>query len=220
MRCPNCGAKIDATKKKTHCPKCGEPLTGARKAAARPDGKRRPMKRNPFGFPDATAMATAKRAGIGMRWYQVIIWAQLLIGVFGLATTAYFTLSGSSYNNLTINGTAITPDVFYATYPSLRTLDILVGVVCILLIIAMPFVRLELINFRRGAPIWFLTFNLFYFLISAMYTPVQLAVLGSLNMQTIQALGPSNFVLPIIGGLIPLIANIPYFKRRNFLFVN
>lgn len=81
--------------------------------------------------------------GMPMKWYKFIVWVQLFLAAFGMAVTGVMAATGLQYE-----GSA---SLVYAYFPSLRVVDILMGLLCIAIAAACIYVRQELVRFKRGS---------------------------------------------------------------------
>ena len=194
MKCTKCGYDI---LEGTSCPVCGYENSmdnaGADAGAA-------------ASF-DAYAPEIPIKPVFPMKWYKallVLMWIGAVLNV--LYSVTYFT--GSSYE-----GNA---SLVYATYPTLKTLDMLAGVSTLLLSALQIVTWYRLKEYKKNGPMlltviyaWNIVFGMVYS-VTGYYV-----IVGSLD-----GIASSLNYAAIFAPLVFLICNHVYFKRRAELFVN
>jgi hypothetical protein len=209
MFCSKCGNQVaDGA---AFCDKCGAQLN-----AQPPQAPQQPQydpnqfaqaPEQPYGFaPQAPALT--------MKWYKFLIYFLLfavavlnVIGGINALTGANYTVSGENVSKLV-----------YALYPSLKTVDIIYGIACILLGIYQVSIRFQLAKYKTNAPKALFGMYVANAIIVAIYS---FSVLGIVPTEVVshseltgQAIGA------IIGAGVMIWLNKIYFDKRKHLFVN
>ena len=159
-----------------------------------------PYSADPFASADVAAVPQR-----GMKWFKFIIYFQLWAGMlFNLVTAGkYFT--GAHYE-----GKA---EMVYRVFPALQPLDIVLGVVCLALAVYTVVVQRALAKFRAKGP-------MMYYLMFIVNTAVTVLSLLIASIIIGQSVFTAEVAGSIIGSLVMIFINIPYFNNRKHLFVN
>ena len=216
MYCRFCGTKIPDNVK--FCPECGANLAPVPSAApeesapAAPAAPEIPTPYDPTPYDpapySADSFASADVAAAprrGMKWFKFIIYFQLWAGMlFNLVTAGkYFT--GAHYE-----GKA---EMVYRVFPALQPLDIVLGVVGLALAVYTVVVQRALAKFRAKGP-------MMYYLMFIVNTAVTVLSLLIASIILGQSVFTAEVAGSIIGSLVMIFINIPYFNNRKHLFVN
>lgn len=148
----------------------------------------------------------------GMKWHKYLIYFSLWIEALRLVVTGVQYVTGLVYG---ANGEA---GYIYQLFPGLKTIDIVMGLVAILLGVYIIYVRFQLAGYKIGAPkklsmAYFLTF-----IILCAYLLAMNAITGGeiewgevFDMETI---------IGLISGVAIMFINKVYYDKRAALFVN
>ena len=216
MYCRFCGTKIPDNVK--FCPECGAnlaPVPSAAPEESAPAAPAAPEIPTPFdptpydpapysadSFASADVAAAPQR---GMKWFKFIIYFQLWAGMLVNLVTAGKYFTGAYYE-----GNA---EMVYRFFPALQPLDIVMGVVCLALAVYAVVVQRALAKFRAKGP---MMYYLMYIVNTA--ATVLYLLIGSISIG--QSAFTAEVAGSIIGSLVMLFVNIPYFNNRKHLFVN
>ena len=146
-----------------------------------------------------------------MKWFKFVIYFQLFCNALYNVFYGYRYITGQVYGEI-YNVEKST--LIYATWPSLKTMDVLLGIIAILLAVFAIYVRFRLSAFRGNGPKMYLIFLLLNAVISFIYVIASNAIIGGNATDYISGLSPFAFIVPLI------IANYQYFKKRASLFIN
>ncbi len=216
MYCRFCGTKIPDNVK--FCPECGAnlaPVPSAAPEESAPAAPAAPEIPTPFdptpydpapysadSFASADVAAAPQR---GMKWFKFIIYFQLWAGMLVNLVTAGKYFTGAYYE-----GNA---EMVYRFFPALQPLDIVMGVVCLALAVYAVVVQRALAKFRAKGP---MMYYLMYIVNTA--ATVLYLIIGSIIIG--QSVFTAEVAGSIIGSIVMLFVNIPYFNNRKHLFVN
>ena len=143
-----------------------------------------------------------------MNWYKFIIFFQL----FGFAISSVY--SGFIF----ITGSVLETDdgmrtLLYAAYPALKPFLIMFGIFQFAFAALAIFVRQKLVQFRKNAP------QLYWALLVANVVSAMVALAGlSAILSGIPT--DSTSTMQLVVGVMMVVANVLYFRRRMHLFVN
>ena len=211
MYCRFCGTKIPDNVK--FCPECGANLAPVPSAApeesapAAPAAPEIPTPYDPAPY-SADPFASADVAAApqrGMKWFKFIIYFQLWAGMLVYLVTAGKYLTGAYYE-----GSA---EMVYDFFPALQPLDIVMGVFCLALAVYAVVVQRALAKFRAKGP-------MMYYLMFIVNTAVTVLSLLIASIIIGQSVFTAEVAGSIIGSLVMIFINIPYFNNRKHLFVN
>lgn len=221
MKCTKCGFEIYEG---TTCPLCGHENSSTANGATT-EGSTSSYTSNYEG-------EVSIESSYSMKWYKVlkvILWFGIISNVISAFT--YFT--GLDYQGF--------EDELYEMLPSLKTLDMFAGVLCIAMTVFTFIVWRALHNYKASGPKMLTTM---YFINIASYAIYMIAfssIIGSaettmiygdtyiqgmyqyqeyLDLSVLSSASVAPTIIQIIGGLVMIIANNIYFKNRYDLFVN
>ena len=216
MYCRFCGTKIPDNVK--FCPECGANLAPVPSAAPEesvPAAPAAPEIPTPFdptpydpapysadSFASADVAAAPQR---GMKWFKFIIYFQLWAGMLVNLVTAGKYFTGAYYE-----GNA---EMVYRVFPALQPLDIVMGVVCLALAVYAVVVQRALAKFRAKGPMMYYLMYIVNTAATVLYLLIASIILG-------QSVFTAEVAGSIIGSLVMIFINIPYFNNRKHLFVN
>ena len=211
MYCRFCGTKIPDNVK--FCPECGANLAPVPSAApeesapAAPAAPEIPTPYDPAPY-SADPFASADVAAApqrGMKWFKFIIYFQLWAGMLVNLVTAGKYFTGAYYE-----GNA---EMVYRFFPALQPLDIVMGVVCLALAVYAVVVQRALAKFRAKGPMMYYLMYIVNTAVTVLYLIIGSIIIG-------QSAFTAEVAGSIIGSLVMIFINIPYFNNRKHLFVN
>ena len=216
MYCRFCGTKIPDNVK--FCPECGAnlaPVPSAAPEESAPAAPAAPEIPTPFdptpydpapysadSFASADVAAAPQR---GMKWFKFIIYFQLWASMLVYLVTAGKYLTGAYYE-----GSA---EMVYDFFPALQPLDIVMGVVCLALAVYAVVVQRALAKFRAKGPMMYYLMYIVNTAVTVLYLIIGSIIIG-------QSAFTAEVAGSIIGSIVMLFVNIPYFNNRKHLFVN
>lgn len=216
MYCRFCGTKIPDNVK--FCPECGANLAPVPSAAPEesvPAAPAAPEIPTPFdptpydpapysadSFASADVAAAPQR---GMKWFKFIIYFQLWASMLVNLVTAGKYFTGAYYE-----GNA---EMVYRFFPALQPLDIVMGVVCLALAVYAVVVQRALAKFRAKGPMMYYLMYIVNTAVTVLYLLIGSIIIG-------QSAFTAEVAGSIIGSIVMLFVNIPYFNNRKHLFVN
>ena len=216
MYCRFCGTKIPDNVK--FCPECGAnlaPVPSAAPEESAPAAPAAPEIPTPFdptpydpapysadSFASADVAAAPQR---GMKWFKFIIYFQLWAGMLVNLVTAGKYFTGAYYE-----GNA---EMVYRFFPALQPLDIVMGVFCLALAVYAVVVQRALAKFRAKGPMMYYLMYIVNTAVTVLYLLIGSIIIG-------QSAFTAEVAGSIIGSIVMLFVNIPYFNNRKHLFVN
>ena len=211
MYCRFCGTKIPDNVK--FCPECGAnlaPVPSAAPEESAPAAPAVPEIPTPYDpapysadpFASADVAAAPQR---GMKWFKFIIYFQLWAGMLVNLVTAGKYFTGAYYE-----GNA---EMVYRFFPALQPLDIVMGVFCLALAVYAVIVQRALAKFRAKGPMMYYLTYIVDTAVTVLYLLIASIIIG-------QSVFTAEVAGGIIGSLVMLFVNIPYFNNRKHLFVN
>lgn len=216
MYCRFCGTKIPDNVK--FCPECGAnlaPVPSAAPEESAPAAPAAPEIPTPFdptpydpapysadSFASADVAAAPRR---GMKWFKFIIYFQLWAGMLVNLVTVGKYFTGAYYE-----GNA---EMVYRFFPALQPLDIVMGVVCLALAVYAVVVQRALAKFRAKGPMMYYLMYIVNTAVTVLYLIIGSIIIG-------QSAFTAEVAGSIIGSIVMLFVNIPYFNNRKHLFVN
>lgn len=140
-----------------------------------------------------------------MKWFKFIIYFQLWAGMLVNLVTAGKYFTGAYYE-----GNA---EMVYRFFPALQPLDIVMGVVCLALAVYAVVVQRALAKFRAKGPMMYYLMYIVNTAVTVLYLIIGSIIIG-------QSAFTAEVAGSIIGSIVMLFVNIPYFNNRKHLFVN
>lgn len=142
---------------------------------------------------------------VGMKWYKFLIYFALWAGGILNALNGINMITGNVYGEL--------KDVTYAIFDGLKPVDLIFGVLLIVVAAFQIYTRFQLAAFKKQAPKMVVLAYAAVMIVGLAYNIVVSAVIGvDFNV--------ASFVLTVALNAALLFANMTYFKKREFLFVN
>ena len=206
MYCFKCGKEIQGNP--VYCPNCGATLGETDKST--PFSSYPSEENSLVQAESANVVSDGYAAGeaqpvLGMKWFKFIIYFQLWAGMLVYLVTAGKYLTGAYYE-----GSA---EMVYDFFPALQPLDIVMGVFCLALAVYAVVVQRALAKFRAKGPMMYYLIYIVSTAGTVLYLLIASIILG-------QSVFTAEVAGSIIGSLVMIFINIPYFNNRKHLFVN
>lgn len=151
--------------------------------------------------------------GLGMGWFYFIIYAQLFINALSNLGQGISALLGNHYD-----GSA---DLVYSMLPSMKVIDTIMGIACILLAVGAIYTRFRLAKYRKNGPLMYYCVIGANVILSIIYIlSVHAALSNNFYSISLSDLLSAKYIYSIVISIILLIANFIYFGKRKHLFVN
>lgn len=144
----------------------------------------------------------------GMKWHKFLIYFSLWVGAVMNAVSALMMITGEHYGG--------NRDVVYSVYPSMKTVDVIFGLMLIVVSVYMIYTRFQLAGFRTGAPKklnWVYALSLTF---SLLYLAVAAGVIGL----PLGDMMDSDTWATILTSIAMMVVNSVYYGKRSELFVN
>lgn len=187
--CQSCGREIPNDSK--FCPHCGATQTTAQN-----------------GFqPNMNFNQTFTTANnLPMNWYKFLIYVALFLGAISNAYAGIQLITGGQYQDMA--------SWVYLYYPSLKMIDVVIGIVSIALAIFAIVVRQKLANFQSDGPKMLLMLYIGSIAMSVIYLILVAGVVGS------GIVDASTMIPSLAVSVVMVIVNKMYFDKRQHLFIN
>lgn len=226
MFCKQCGKEVDESV--TFCPQCGTKIEVAEESAEQPvlnavnqpvNAEQPNVQSQPQPQPifQNQPVQNPVVQTLGMNWYKFLIYFALFAAAVLNFSASLMYFTGEIYN---MSGESVGSEWIYGFFPSLKGLDVFMGIVALVMCAGAIFVRFQLAKFKKNGP-------LFYFILigvniatSIIYMIASAVILADIsNYTTTITISPSQIV-GLITNFVILILNIIYFNKRKHLFVN
>lgn len=194
--CPNCGTACDDSQ--AFCQSCGANLRTTQQ----------PQPQQPYGQQPYAQQPYAQTPELGMKWFKFIIYVQLFLSALANLGTGISVLTGSQYGE--------GKELVYYVFSSLKTVDVLYGVVLIVLAVGAIYVRMQLAGYRANGPKLYLVLMSATALASFIYIIAASSAIGELS----RSLNLTTYITNLIISALLIVINAMYFKKRAHLFVN
>ena len=146
-----------------------------------------------------------------MKWYKFLIYFALF------ASAVLNTMSGISYMLGTIHGDILFIGSIYESYPALRIVDIVYGLLLIGVAIMAIYTRLQLAYYREKGPMClYILYSATMALTVISFVSTSLVVQGA-NYTMLTLL--YDTIPSLVVSAVTLVLNIVYFRKRKELFV-
>lgn len=148
-------------------------------------------------------LAQASAEGLGMKWYQFVIYVQCFVA--GAAGLAYglVRLTGSEYGSSRAS--------VYLLFPALQVLDVVDGLALLALGVAYFYARSQLRRFTARGRKLYLAVCTASVAVSLLYVLILSSLVGTTAVI-------SNAAASILGGAVLAVGNLYYFSKRKHLF--
>lgn len=208
--CDKCGATVEETEQS--CPFCGyifeQPIT-------QPSMKPQPTYEQPVNQPPYQApvgqTVPDKYQGFPMKWYKFLVYFALWAGSLLNAVTGIRQVTGTSRENA---------DILYSLAPSLKTCDIIFGILMILVAVLGVLTAIKLLQLSAMGP----KLLMLLYIANAAISLIEMIVLvsivkGNSKLEMDSSVLTSVIVSIVVSGIMVAI-NWIYFKKRESIFVN
>lgn len=211
--CSQCGNTVEDNQK--FCAKCGAviPDNGASQGQTTING---------VGYnqpqyaqqPQYNVQPMPTNNALPMGWYKFLIYfalfASAVIGLgFGIAY-----LTGTIY---TMQDSRVSAELVYALMPSLQTWDVIYGLYMLAVAGFSIYTRMGLAKYKANAPKCVMILYAANALMAIIYSIAASSILSELSSDSGM---DATVVTSIIVGVVMVVVNYIYFKKRSHLFVN
>ncbi len=222
MKCKQCGAEVDGSR--TYCPFCGvkleeeifsfadEPKPESTSLAG--DGLSSSAERDFEGVSLGSATTANEPAVFPMKWFKFLIYFALFVSAIASIFTATQYLTGSHYTDVYGN---IVADQVYATFPSMKALDMVMAFLYVGFAALAIWARFALASYKKKGPTLLYLMNILSVVATVIYAFASASITGSEDVLLTAVI---ECVINVIYCLIWVGLNMVYFKKRAELFVN
>lgn len=205
MYCQKCGNKIE-NPQAVFCPACGTALGSQDEQYRSQATNNCQQAANAY----ATDHTNSSQQELPMKWYKFVIWVALIIGPVSNIGNAIRIITGEIY------GSDIDIPLLYETFPNLKSVNIVVGIMCIAAaLFGVLYVRRQLVGFKSNAIMLFLFYCVIGLIITLIHTAASSAILG-VSFSDIA----TQFIGQLVGTIVFVVLNYIYFNKRKHMFVN
>lgn len=209
MYCNRCGAEV--TPGAAFCSKCGAPL------AQESGWQQNNAPQQNYTQQNYTQQNYTPQQGYGiqaepfsMKWHKALIYCFLFLTALASVGNAIMVFTGSHYEGYA--------DIVYRAMPKLKTVDTLMGILCLAGTALAIVTRQKLAGFKRGASDW-LTLLYAYNAILSLFYPIAASAVVDVPGLLEESLTPGT-IGGIIGCVVAVACNRIYYNKRASLFVN
>lgn len=165
--------------------------------------KETPMENN-----NQTNTANLESSPMPMKWHKFLIYCGLWLGGVGNALTGLGLVTGSAYTSA-----GVTAEQVYSVFPTLKPVDVILGLVSIAIGVMLIVVRFDLARFKRNGP----KKLLILYGVSAVFTlAYPLLASAMTGMSFTDLWDPAT----IVGSILGVVINKIYYDKRGQLFIN
>lgn len=203
MYCSKCGAEMQPDQ--MFCPACGQQVnqTENGQQSQQPIQSQIPPQQNFYQQQPMNDQYYGQQ--IPMKWYKFISYVQLPLSVLVLIATALMYIAGSHYED--------SKDLVYLLFPALKTIDILMGIACLLLAAVSGVVCMKMIKMKRDAVKFYLLSLAISAIISMLYVLFTSICIKEITLT-------SNLTSTFIVQIVMIFINKSYFEKRKQYFIN
>ena len=209
--CPQCGAKVDNAVSNPEVSNMTNQTVNVEQPTVQPTQQVQQPNQQPINQPMQNPVAQS----LGMNWYKFLIYFALFAAAVLNFSTALMHFTGEIHNMS--SKTHVDPEWFYGFFPSLKGLDVFMGVIALVLCAGAILVRMNLAKFKKNGPLFYFMLIGVNIVTSIIYV-IAYAVILSDATREITISGQN--IVTIVGNIVLLILNIIYFNKRKHLFVN
>lgn len=213
MYCSNCGKQIENPQSK-FCPMCGAVLDiqGERYNSQTTSNYSSGMN----NYQQETNNYSQNynnnfQSNLSMKWYKFVIYFALIIGDIYMACNAINTMTGNIYGMEDVS-------ILYETFPTLKSVDIVFGIIWIAYAFGAFYVRKQLVGFKSNAIKLFLIYIALVPIVSTLYTVIQIRI-TEISFSDIEG-GASSIIGEWLGVIVCVVLNYIYFNKRKHMFTN
>lgn len=199
MFCNRCGAEV--TPGAAFCSKCGAPVVqdGGGQQNYAPQQNYTPQQNY-----------ASQAEPYPMKWHKALIYCFLFLTALAAAGNAIMVFSGSHYQGY--------EDMVYAMMPKLKTVDTVMGILCLAGVALAIITRQKLAGFKRGASDWLTALYVYNALLSLFYPIAVNAVVDVPGL--LEESFSSGTIAGLAGCVVAVVCNRIYYNKRASLFVN
>ena len=148
---------------------------------------------------------------MGMKWHKFLIYFSLWAGAVLYVISGMLLITGGIYNS-----SGVSSSMIYAYYGSLKTVDVIFGLLYIALACYLIYTRFQLARFKFGAPS---KLTICYVLGVVIAVAYMIGVSSATDL-SISDMMDSRTTTQIITSIAMIIINKVYYDKRSHLFVN
>ena len=228
MFCVNCGNQL--AEDSSFCPYCGTPvnreeLTGSQEQPGgmyqnaqafhyAPVNQEQSQSMNQYAWEGSYGSASSGGQNIyPMKWHKFLVDFSLWVGAILNLYNGIIALTGKQYEAQGVRASLI-----YSYFPSLKTGDVIYGVLLIGLAAVTVITALKLLKFKKGAPMWLKMLYLLGLIASIFYVTIVTSALKNYNADTSEFVG--NAVILAIISVAMIAINHVYYGKREAMFIN
>lgn len=201
MFCSKCGSQVNDGA--AFCSVCGAKITSP-DAADQPVQQARPQ----VGYTPPTRDETAAQY-LPMKWFKFLIYFALWFGGIMNILGAFTYFTGSIYESA-----GVPAAIVYLAYPSLKTINIIYGLICFATGVLAIYTRFRLAAYAENGP------KLLYlvYAITAIASLLYIVLNGSVidDFSTVMPTAIANIVVSVL----MIVLNRIYFNKRSYMFYN
>ena len=146
-----------------------------------------------------------------MKWFKFLIYFSLWAGAVVSLSSGILSVTGLTYS---VYGNGTTASFVYSCYgPGLKVLDVIYGILNIAIAVFFIYTRFRLAQFRKDGPLCLYIIYGAEIVVSVVY------LIGVSLITGVNAIS-SDTVSSIVTGIIMIIINRIYFRKRSHMFVN
>lgn len=207
MFCKYCGKEVDETA--TFCQHCGAKIGVAEEKTVETE---RVVTENVDASAPEQAVPETPPVVYPMKWWKFLVYFLLFASAVLNLFSGIGQLTGSIYEETPGDGMI---ELVYATYPALKPVDVIVGLLTIGLAVLAIFVRQSLYKFKAIGPKLLIIMYAASCIINAVYCVAVFSIVPDIAKDM-----TSDFISTIATGIIMVVVNVIYFRTRKELFNN
>ena len=221
MNCPNCGAPN--REGVGYCQHCGTPLAQSQpqqnyQQPYQPNQNNQPYT-NPYATqynqpyqPPQNSLANDKYNGHPMGWYKFMIYFSLCAGAELNLICGIITMTGAHYGTY--------KNMVYTYVKSLKTIDLIFGIVFILIAAYAIITRFQLSGLKKSGPPMLYSLYIIGMIVNIAYVVAVAAAVSKFSIKFTQVTSISSLASSLTVSAVFLVINIIYFGKRKDIFVN
>ena len=148
-----------------------------------------------------------------MKWHKFLVYFALWAAAIFNLYSGIMALTGKQYD---IQG--VRASLIYAFFPSLKTGDVIYGVLLIALAAVTVITALKLLKYKKGAPMWLKMLYVIGLVASLIYVIIVKSALKGYNVDTSGLTGDA--IITVIMSVAMIAINHVYYGKREAMFVN
>lgn len=211
MYCKNCGAQIpDAA---TFCPSCGTQNAVQQPSYSTPQQDYSAPQQNYYASQQNyyAQPAAPVQPEQPMKWFKFLIYFSLFLSALLNLISGIQMLTGAQYGD--------EAELVYAFFGSLKTIDVIMGIVLLAIVAFTIYVRFRLSGFKKDGPKLLTVLYIAVLAWGILYIILVMSQLSDLGVGVGDILTPS-VITNMLTSVVMVIVNKIYFDKRKHLFVN